>query len=133
MTSLSIMTLMGDKRKLEIQSSCLIYSVSLNWYLKIRRCGWVFKVRKKAKIKNRYNQVPHLTHDTIWESEKNTQENITYKKAQRLELPQNKHRLGMVSKNIFTGGLKLVSWYQPHPLFQMWIKTNGGLVRMKGL
>ena len=26
------------------------------------------KVRKEAKIRNRYNQVPHLTQDTKWES-----------------------------------------------------------------
>ena len=29
-------------------------------------------VRKEAKIRNRYNQVPHLTQDTTWESNKNT-------------------------------------------------------------
>ena len=29
--------------------------------------------------------------------------------------PQKKHGLGTVSKNIFTGGLKLVLWYQSHP------------------
>ena len=28
------------------------------------------KIRKMAKIRNRYNQVPHLTHDTTWESDK---------------------------------------------------------------
>ena len=28
------------------------------------------KVGEKAKIRNRYNQVPHLTQDTIWESDK---------------------------------------------------------------
>ena len=28
------------------------------------------KVRKVAKIRNRYNQVPHLTQDSTWESEK---------------------------------------------------------------
>ena len=31
----------------------------------------VVKVRKVAKIRNRYNQVPHLTQDTSWESGKN--------------------------------------------------------------
>ena len=31
-----------------------------------------FKVRKKAKIRNRYNQVPQLTQDTVKESDKNT-------------------------------------------------------------
>ena len=30
------------------------------------------KIRKAAKIMNRYNQVPHLTQDTTWESDKNT-------------------------------------------------------------
>ena len=29
-------------------------------------------VRKEAKIRNRYNQVPQLTQDTTWESNKNT-------------------------------------------------------------
>ena len=28
------------------------------------------KVRKKAKIRIRYNQAPHLTQDTTWESNK---------------------------------------------------------------
>ena len=32
----------------------------------------MLKVIKAAKIRNRYNHVPHLTHDTTWESEKNT-------------------------------------------------------------
>ena len=32
----------------------------------------VIKVRKKARIMNRYNQLPHLTQDTTWESDKNT-------------------------------------------------------------
>ena len=46
------------------------------------------KVRKKAKIRNRYNQVPHLTQDTTWESDKKTQENITHKRARRPALSQ---------------------------------------------
>ena len=32
----------------------------------------LFKVRKAAKIRNRYNQVPHLTQDITLESDKNT-------------------------------------------------------------
>ena len=35
------------------------------------------KVRKKAKFRNRYNQVPHLTWDTIWKSDKNTRKHHT--------------------------------------------------------
>ena len=31
-----------------------------------------YKVRKTAMIRNRYNQVPHLSEDTKWESNKIT-------------------------------------------------------------
>ena len=37
-----------------------------------KHCTSHYKVRKVAKIRNRYNQVPHLTQDTTWESDKNT-------------------------------------------------------------
>ena len=42
-------------------------------------------VRKKAKIRNRNNQVPHLNQDTKWESDK-TQENITHRRGKRSSL-----------------------------------------------
>ena len=100
----------------------------------------VVKGSKETKIRNRYNQVPQLTQDTTWESDKNMKK-ITYKRAKRLALsqqvtirlqlsdkkawqtrninnkndPQKKHHLGTVSKNIFTVGLKLLLWYQLHP------------------
>ena len=32
----------------------------------------IVKIKKVAKISNRYNQVPHLPQDTIWESDKKT-------------------------------------------------------------
>ena len=39
----------------------------------LKECGMAgYKVRKGAKIRNQYNQVPYLTYDTTWESEKNT-------------------------------------------------------------
>ena len=37
----------------------------------------IIKVKKKAKIKNQYNQVPHLTKDSIWKVTK-TQEHISF-------------------------------------------------------
>ena len=40
------------------------------------------KVGKKTKIRNQYNQVPHLTQGTVWESDK-TQEHIAYKRTKR--------------------------------------------------
>ena len=39
------------------------------------------RVRKLAKIRNSYNQVPHLTKDTTWESDKNNKTSQT--KAKR--------------------------------------------------
>ena len=33
---------------------------------------WDTKLRNGAKVRNRYNQVPHLTQDTICEIDKNT-------------------------------------------------------------
>ena len=88
-----------------------------------------FKGRKSAMIRKRSNQVPHLTQDTTWESNKNII-NIT-KKSQEVSPfqagdhktamnrresmrntrhkntndPQKKYRLGTVSKNILLGGL----------------------------
>ena len=43
------------------------------------------KVSKVAKIRNRYNQVPHLTQDTTMDSDKNT---IIHERAKRLALSQ---------------------------------------------
>ena len=109
------------------------------------------KVSKEAEIRNQYNQVPHLTQDTTWESDKNDRKhhiqerqeassfpvgdhkaemnnqesmintNMNYKKN-----PQKKHRLGTVNKNISTSFM-----VQTSPLLLMWIKTNIWLVRMK--
>ena len=42
-------------------------------------------MRKNAKIRNRYNQVPHLNHGIEWESDK-IQENITHRRGKRSSL-----------------------------------------------
>ena len=108
-----------------------------------------------AKIRKRYNQVPHLTQDTTWERNKYTI-NITNRSQEDSPFPagdhkatmnrresmrntihkstndpQTKYRLGPVSKKYLTGGLKLVTAPTP-PLVQMWIKTHRCLVCMKG-
>ena len=49
------------------------------------------KVRKTAKIRKRYNQVPHLTQDTTWESNKNTI-NITNKSQEVSPFPAGDHK-----------------------------------------
>ena len=35
------------------------------------------EVKKKAKIRNKYNQVPHVNRDIILESDKNSRKNYT--------------------------------------------------------
>ena len=40
-------------------------------YEKIKKVYAYLKVRKAAKFRNRCNQLPHLTGDTIWKSDKN--------------------------------------------------------------
>ena len=49
--------------------------------------GGMVKLGREAKIKNRYNQVTHLTRNAIWESDK-TQENTTLKRAKRSAISQ---------------------------------------------
>ena len=64
-------------------------------------------LRKAAKIRNGFNQVPCLTRDTTWESDKNT---IKHHKQEPRDInntnyPQKKYRLGSVSKDILMEGL----------------------------
>ena len=52
------------------------------------------QVRKMAKIRKQYNQVPHLTHDTTLESNKNTI-NITNKSQEFSPSPAGDHKAAM--------------------------------------
>ena len=52
------------------------------------------KARKTAKIRKRYNQVPHLTQDTTWESNKNTT-NVTNKSQEVSPFPAGDHKAAM--------------------------------------
>ena len=49
---------------------------------------YLASIKKKAKIRNEYNQVPHLTRGTIWESYPKNQGNVTHKRAKRSALSQ---------------------------------------------
>ena len=93
------------------------------------------KSRKRANIRNRYNQAPHLTQDTNGKvttsqlditnenqevspfpagdqrhQQTDLHESITKQDRNNINDPQKKRRLGKVSKhiNVFTGGLKPV-------------------------
>ena len=115
----------------------------------------LIKVSKSAKIRNRYNQVPHLTQDTngkVTNSQQTPQtrakrsalsQQVTTKhiltdahkdiantrQNKNIKDPQKKYRLGTVSKifywRAYTGLLAPTS-----PLIQMWIKTHRYLVCM---
>ena len=52
------------------------------------------KVSTTTNIRKRYNQVPHLTQDTIWESNKNTI-NITNKSQEVRHFPAGDHKAAM--------------------------------------
>ena len=112
------------------------------------------KVKKRAKIRNRCNQAPHLTQDTNGKMT-TSQLDIT-NKSQEVSLfpagdhkgsinifaqehnknkteitndPQKKHCLGSV--NILLEGLDRFHGAPTSPLVQMWIKTHRCLVCMK--
>ena len=52
------------------------------------------KVKNTAKIKNRYNQVPHLTQDTTWKVTKNTI-SVTNKSQKVSPFPTRDHKAAM--------------------------------------
>ena len=106
------------------------------------------KVRKRAKIKNRYNQAPHLTQDTNGKvitsqlgitneskevslcqqvtkrhQQTDVHENITKQDRNNINDPQKKHLLGTVSKNILLEGLTQFNGAPTSPLVQMWITS----------
>ena len=109
--------------------NCHVYLIKFSIWIVDLCC----KVSKGANIRNRYNQVPHLTQDTSGkvtnsqldttnESQKvspfpagdhkahinrRTQRQIKHKTEKNIKDPQKKYHLGTLSK-IYTGGLKPV-------------------------
>ena len=47
---------------------------------------------KKTKIRNSYNQIPHLTQDTIWESDKNTRKHYIQESQEVSPFPTSDHK-----------------------------------------
>ena len=113
------------------------------------------KIRKMAKIRNRYNQEPHMTQDTNGKvttssiditrakrsalseqvttkhQQTDVHESITKQDRNNINDPQQKHRLGMVNKNVLLEGLNRFNGAPTSPLVQMWIKTHRCSVCMK--
>ena len=101
------------------------------------------EVRKRTKIKNRYNQAPmgivqrhnytsqtrakrsaHSQQVTTRYQQADVHENITKQDRNNINNPQKKHRLGTVSENILLEGLNRFNGAPTSPLVQMWIKTH---------
>ena len=53
------------------------------------------KVSNEAKIRNQYNQVPHLTQDTTQESDKNTIKHYTQESQLVTPFPEGDHKAAM--------------------------------------
>ena len=53
------------------------------------------KSKKKAKIRNRYNQIPHLTQDTTRESDKNTRKHHNQESQEVSSFPAGDHKAAM--------------------------------------
>ena len=51
-----------------------------------------YKVGKKAMIRNRYNQVPNLTQDTVLESDKNTRKHHIKESQEVSPFPAGDHK-----------------------------------------
>ena len=81
----------------------------VRWFIKkagSKRFPTGDKVRKTAKIRKRYNQVPHLIQDTTWESSKNTI-NITNKSQEVSPFPAGDHKAAMNRRERHTSKLLL--------------------------
>ena len=76
----------------------------------------LIKERKGAKIRNRYNQVPHLTQDTNGKVT-NSQLDTTNESQEVSPFPAGDHKAHRTAPTT--------------PLIQMWIKTHRYLVCMK--
>ena len=66
---------MGHSMDIMRQSACLI-----------------IKVKKKAKIRNQHNQVPHVTRDTTRESDKNSRKHHTQDSQEFSPFPAGVHK-----------------------------------------
>ena len=129
------------------------FSISYMYYTTSDHFSPNKKVSKGAKIRNRYNQVPHLTQgtngkvtnsqlDTTNKSQevspfpagdhkvhinRHAQRHSKHKTEKNIKDPQKKCRLGTVSKIFYWRALTGLT-APTSPLIQMWIKTHRYLV-----
>ena len=139
-SSRRLLTLLQTEQT-QIRQLCLLMEI---WHIWSNTSG-PDKVRKRAKIGNQYNQVPHLTQDTNGKVT-NSQLDITNESQEVSPYPAGDHKASINrfarkhykhkteitwmihrrstalerSVKIFTWGHKPVSRCQPHPSFRCW-------------
>ena len=62
----------------------------------------IVKMRKKARIRNRYNRVPHQSQDTTWESDKNTRKHHIQENQEVSSFPVGGHKVTMNRQDSIT-------------------------------
>ena len=70
----------------------------------------IIKVNKKAKIRKRYNQVPHLIQYTTWKSDKNTSKHHIVESQEVSPIPAGDNKAAMNSHYIQCLSLCLLLW-----------------------
>ena len=53
----------------------------------------------KAKIRNQFNQIPHMTEKTLWESNKNTRKRFTQESQKVSHFPAGNEQTKQHNKN----------------------------------
>ena len=59
-------------------------------------------VEREAKIRNRYNQAPHLTQNTIWESDKTPKKHNTQESQEGSPFQAGDHKAARNKKDSIT-------------------------------
>ena len=62
----------------------------------------LIKVRKTAKIRNQYNQAPHLAQNTTWEIDKNTIKHHIQESQEVSPFPAGDHKAAMIRRQNMT-------------------------------
>ena len=55
----------------------------------------IYVIKKKVKIRNRYNQVPNLTQDNTWESDHNTKKHLIQESQEASPFSAGGHKAAM--------------------------------------
>ena len=70
------------------------------------------KVRKKAKIRSRYNQAPHLTQEITWASDKNTIKHRIQESQRVSPFPAGDHRAAKQQNHYHRADSTLIHCHQ---------------------